>query len=119
MPAPGPVAGRLETARRLVVGIATAARQSRLQRRRRSVVDVLPALNARPDRIRQHLREALHFRRGVRGINESSAFDDGLEFGHGSWRLQSPHGGAYAGERPTTFAASATYSDRKSTRLNS
>ena len=82
VPAPGPVADGLEAARRLVIGVTAAARPSRLQRRRRLVVDVLPALDARPDRIRQHLREALHLGRGVGRVDEAGAVDDGLESGH-------------------------------------
>ena len=82
MAAPGPVADRLEAPRRLVVGVAAAARQSGLQRRRRLVVDVPPTLNARTDRIRKHLREALHFRGGVGRVHKASAFDDGLKPGH-------------------------------------
>src|ERR1017187_2505074 len=49
MPAPGPVADRLEAARRLVIRVASAARLAGLQWRRRLVVDVPPALDARPD----------------------------------------------------------------------
>ena len=58
-PAPGPIADRIETTRRLVVAISSSARQSRSQWRGRLVVDVLPALNACADRIRQHLRGRL------------------------------------------------------------
>src|ERR1022692_653952 len=82
VPAPGPVPDGLETPRRLVFGVTAAARQSGLQRRRRLVVDVPPALNPDLDRIRQHLREALHLGRGIGRVDEASAADDGLESGH-------------------------------------
>src|ERR1035438_6740383 len=81
--APRPVADGLETARRLVIGVAAAARQSGLQRCRRLIVDVPPALNACPDRIRQHLREALHLGRGVGGVNEAGPLYDSLKSCHG------------------------------------
>src|ERR1019366_9509854 len=82
MPAPGPVAGRLETASRLVVGVAASARLAGLQWRGCLVVDVLPALNACPDGIRQHLCESLHLGRGIPRIDEARAFDYSLESGH-------------------------------------
>jgi hypothetical protein len=41
-----------------------------------------PALNARANRIRQHLREALHLRCGVGRVDEAGAPDGGLESGH-------------------------------------
>ena len=55
---------------------------SRETRRGRLVVDILPALKARADRIRQYLREALHFGRSVWRVDEAGAFEDGLEPGH-------------------------------------
>src|SRR5271157_2156680 len=82
VPAPGPVADGLETPSRLVFGVTAAARPSGLQRRRRLVVDVPPALNACPDRIRQYLREALHFRGGVGRVNKARPFDNGLKSRH-------------------------------------
>src|ERR1035437_767012 len=85
MPAPGPVADRLETARRLVVGVAASARLAGLQWRGCLVVDVLAVLNASPGRIRPNLSEALHLGRGVGRINEASPFEDGLESGHGTF----------------------------------
>ena len=42
-------------------------------------IDVLPALDGRTDRIRQHLREALHLDRGEGGIDEASRLDHRLE----------------------------------------
>src|SRR5271157_4169 len=50
--------------------LTTSARQSRLQWRRRLVVDILATLNARPNGIRQHLRKHLHLGRGVWRVNE-------------------------------------------------
>ena len=82
VPAPGPVADGLEAAGRLVIGVAPAPRLAGLQWRRRLVVDILAALNARPNGIRQHLREALHLSRGVWRVNEPGTADDGLESGH-------------------------------------
>src|ERR1039457_4278015 len=75
MPAPGPIANRLETACRLVVRVTAPTRQSGLQRRCRLVGDVLPALDARTDGIRQHLREALHLGRSVGRIDKAGASD--------------------------------------------
>ena len=43
------------------------------------VVDVMP--DARPDRIRQQLCEALHLHLGGRGVQEPSLLDDGFEIG--------------------------------------
>ena len=83
VPAPGPVADGSETTRRFVVGVTTTARLSGLQRGSRLIVDVLAALDARPDRIRQHLPEALHFGRSVRRIHEAGALENRLESGHG------------------------------------
>src|ERR1039458_7697928 len=82
MPAPGPITDRLEAARCLVVGITPPARQPQFERRGRLVVDVLAALDACPDRIRQNLREALHLGRGVGRIDEAGTLEDGLESGH-------------------------------------
>ncbi len=53
-----------------------------LQRRRRLIVDVLPALDARADQVRQYLRKALHLLGGIRGVSEPGAADYGLEAGH-------------------------------------
>jgi len=39
--------------------------------------------DARPNGIRQHLREALHLSRGVRRVNEPGTADHSLESGHG------------------------------------
>src|ERR1039458_6645229 len=82
MPAPGPVAGRLETARRLVVGVAPPARLTGLQWRGCLVVDVLAVLNARADRVRQHLGEALHLGRSVGRVDETGPRDNSLKPGH-------------------------------------
>jgi hypothetical protein len=60
VPAPGPIADGLEVTRSHLVGVTAAARQSWLQWRGRLVVGVAPTLNAGPDRIRRHLREAWH-----------------------------------------------------------
>src|SRR5579883_649589 len=86
MPAPGPIADGLETARRFVIGIPTAARLTGFQRSRRLVVDILSPLDAGPDRIRQHLRESLHLIRGVGGVDEAGPPNDCLESGHGHLR---------------------------------
>ena len=63
--APRPIPQRLKTSGELVIRITPSARFPRLKRRGGLVVDVLAALDARPDRVRQNLPEALHFGRGI------------------------------------------------------
>jgi hypothetical protein len=89
MAAPRPVADGLEAARGLVIRVAAPAIAAGLQWSRRLVVDVLAVLDAHPDRISQHLREALHLGRGVWRVNEPGTADDGLESGHDRTLLRS------------------------------